>query len=91
MRELVPGDVVDVEHADGTVSRWRIESVVRHPKTDIPIEDIFTFEGDERLALITCGGEFNRSAGAYLDNYVVTAVPLRTAIAGAGQTLPAVP
>ena len=91
LRELVPGDVIDVEHADGTVSRWRVESVVRHPKTDIPIEDIFTFEGEERLALITCGGEFDRSAGAYLDNYVVTAVPLRTAIGGPAQALPTAP
>lgn len=91
LRELVPGDVIDVEHADGTVSRWRVESVVRHPKTDLPIRDIFTFEGDERLALITCGGEFDRSAGSYLDNYVVTAVPLRTAVTGSGQTLPVAP
>lgn len=91
LRELTRGDVIEVAHADGTVTRWRVESVVRHPKTDIPIDDIFTFDGDERLALITCGGEFDRSAGAYLDNYVVTAVPAGPAVGGAGQTLPTAP
>ena len=91
LRDLVPGDVVIVEHSDGTATRWEVESVVRHPKTDLPIDDIFTFEGDERLALITCGGEFDRSAGAYLDNYVVTAVPLRTLADGPAQALTAAP
>jgi hypothetical protein len=75
LRDLQTGDMVEVEHSDGTTSTWRIESVIRYPKTDIPIEDIFTFEGPSRLALITCGGEFDRSSGSYLDNYVVTAVP----------------
>jgi hypothetical protein len=75
LRDLVPGDIVEVLHADDTVSVWRIEEVVRYPKTDIPIADIFTFDGPSRLALITCGGEFDRSSGSYLDNYVVTAVP----------------
>lgn len=91
LRELIPGDVVEVEHADGTATRWRVESVVRHPKTDLPIDEIFTFGGDERLALITCGGEFDRSVGAYLDNYVVTAVPLDPIVAGPAQLLPAAP
>jgi hypothetical protein len=44
-------------------------------EVNIPIADIFTFEGPSRLALITCGGEFDRSIGSYLENYVVTAVP----------------
>jgi len=75
LRDLKPGDLIEVVHDDGSVSAWRIEEVVRYPKEDIPIEDIFTFEGPSRLALITCGGEFDRSIGSYLENYVVTAVP----------------
>jgi len=87
LRELVPGDVVEIDHSDGTSTRWLVESVVRYPKTDIPIEEIFTFEGEERLALITCGGEFDRPTRSYLDNYVVTAVPLRTSVGGNGPSL----
>jgi hypothetical protein len=89
LRELSPGDIVEVIHEDGTISAWRIESVVRYPKDDIPIEDIFTFEGPPRIALITCGGEFDRSIGSYLDNYVVTAVPIER-ISGA-RPLPGSP
>ena len=91
LRELRPGDVVEVLHEDGTASRWRVDDVVRYPKIDIPIEDIFTFDGDERLALITCGGEFDRSLGAYLDNYVVTASPLVANLGAGGQLPPASP
>jgi hypothetical protein len=76
LRELAPGDVFEVGHADGTVSVWRIESVTRLPKTEVPIGEIFTFEGPQRVALITCGGEFDRSSGSYLDNYVVIALPV---------------
>jgi hypothetical protein len=75
LRELSAGDIVEVVHEDGTLSTWLVESVVRYPKDDIPIEEIFAFEGPSRLALITCGGEFDRSIGSYLENYVVTAVP----------------
>ncbi len=91
LRELSPGDLIEVVHADGSTTRWRVDDVVRYPKTDIPIADIFTFDGDERIALITCGGEFDRSLGAYLDNYVVTASPLPPLIDGAGPTLPRSP
>lgn len=88
LRDLRPGDVVDVEHADGTTTRWEVESVVRHPKDEIPIAEIFTFSGPERLALITCGGPFDRSANAYPDNYVVTAVPASASPSGPVGGLP---
>ena len=88
LRDLRPGDVVDVEHADGTTTRWEVESVVRYPKDEIPIAEIFTFAGPERLALITCGGRFDRSANAYPDNYVVTAVPVAGGSSGPVGGLP---
>jgi sortase (surface protein transpeptidase) len=91
LRDLTPGDLVEVVHVDGTVSQWQIEEVIRYPKTDVPIADIFTFDGPSRLALITCGGEFDRSSGSYLDNYVVTAVPVPS-IAGAPRVpIPTLP
>lgn len=88
LRDLRPGDVVDVEHADGTTTRWEVESVVRYPKDEIPIAEIFTFVGPERLALITCGGRFDRSANAYHDNYVVAAVPVAGGSSGPVGGLP---
>jgi len=37
--------------------------------------DIFAQDGPARLVLISCGGPFDRTAGSYLDNIVVFAVP----------------
>jgi sortase (surface protein transpeptidase) len=91
LRDVVPGDVVEIVHEDGTVSAWRIEEVVRYSKEDIPIADIFTFDGPARLALITCGGEFDRSIGSYLDNYVVTAVPVMSISRPSGLAAAPVP
>jgi hypothetical protein len=44
------------------------------PKAELPLADVFSREGHERLLLITCGGDFDRQQG-YADNIVVTAVP----------------
>jgi hypothetical protein len=96
LRELTAGDVIEVVHGDGTATRWRIDDVIRYPKADIPIDDSSTFDGVERLVPITCGGEFDRSLGAYLDDYIVMASPLPAATGGVmggdgsvpGRTLP---
>ncbi len=74
LRTLEPGHEVSVDHADGTRSLWQVTEVQRYPKDDVPLGDIFVWAGEPRLALITCGGEFDRSIGSYLDNYVVYAV-----------------
>lgn len=76
LRDLVPADRVEVVHEDGSVSLWEVTEVIRYPKAEVPIEDIFVWSGPKRLALITCGGEFDRSIGSYLDNYVVLARPV---------------
>jgi sortase (surface protein transpeptidase) len=84
LRSLVAEDLVEVVHSDGTVTTWVVESVVLSPKEDIDLAEIFTFAGARRLALVTCGGRFDRSAGAYLENYVVMARPL--VVEGVGAT-----
>jgi hypothetical protein len=44
-------------------------------KGDLPLERYFARDGAPRLTLITCTGPFDRPAGGYRDNLVVTAVP----------------
>jgi len=73
LRTLAPGNSVVVVHADGLETVWRVDEVVRYPKSEVPIGEIFVWDGDPRLALITCGGDFDRAARSYLDNYVVLA------------------
>jgi sortase (surface protein transpeptidase) len=75
LRDVPVGASVTVTTADGTVRGYRVERVERTPKTEVPLDLLFDRGGPERLVLVTCGGEFNRSTGHYLDNVIVTALP----------------
>ena len=72
--ELAPGDVVLVDRADGTTAVFTVTGLGRYPKTDFPTEAVYGPTPRAELRLVTCGGEFDRSARSYLDNVVVTAV-----------------
>ena len=75
-------DRVEVTHADGSVSRWRVVSVQRFPKPDVPIEELFAWDGAPGLALVTCGGEFDRTTRSYTENFIVRAEPEGWVVAG---------
>ena len=74
LRELAPGHEVLVDRADGTTARFAVTGVGRYPKSDFPTEAVYGPTPRAELRLVTCGGEFDRSARSYLDNVVVTAV-----------------
>lgn len=69
------GDRVEVE-ADGSTRTYEIVSIEQYGKFDLPIDDLFREDGDERLVMITCGGSFNPQLRSYDDNVVAIAVPL---------------
>lgn len=74
LHESQVGDEVLVRTESGQDLRYTVVDVRSLPKAELPLADVFSREGDERLLLITCGGEFDRQQG-YADNIVVTAVP----------------
>lgn len=76
LRQLAVGDTIEVDHADGMTTVWQVTDVIRYPKATLPYHEVFTWGGPPRLALITCGGEFDRTARSYNDNIVAYAVPL---------------
>lgn len=76
LRRLAVGDTIEVDHADGATTIWQVTDVIRYPKATLPYHEVFTWGGPPRLALITCGGEFDRTARSYDDNIVAYAVPL---------------
>lgn len=76
LRDLRTGETIELDLADGSTQGWRITEVIQYPKDVIPLEEIFTWSGASRLAIITCGGEFDRTARSYTDNIVVYAEPL---------------
>ena len=73
LRELVPGDEVLVDRADGTTARFTVTRVERHPKDAFPTQAVYGPTADAQLRLVTCGGDFDRSARSYEDNVVVFA------------------
>jgi hypothetical protein len=75
LRDLDVDDVVVTTAEDGQPQRWRVVTRTRFAKDQLPIDELFTREGDPRLVLITCGGSFDATARSYSDNIVVSAVP----------------
>jgi sortase (surface protein transpeptidase) len=74
LRELRPGDVVEVRRSDGTTARFTVTGVERHPKADFPTQRVHGPTPDRALRLITCGGSFDYAKRSYRDNVVVYAV-----------------
>ena len=73
VRDLVAGDEVLVDRADGTTVRFAVTGVGRYPKEDFPTEAVYGPTPRAELRLVTCGGDFDRSRRSYEDNVVVFA------------------
>jgi hypothetical protein len=69
------GDVVAVTDAGGGVHEYVVASRTSIPKPGLSPE-LFRVDGPAQLALITCGGAFDRRTGNYADNVVVLADPV---------------
>lgn len=73
LREAQAGMEVTVTDAAGVVHTYRVVSVEKIAKSEVPLDRVFTAVGDPHLVLITCGGQFVESIRNYTDNYIVTA------------------
>ncbi|MCZ2830805.1 class F sortase [Modestobacter sp. VKM Ac-2986] len=73
LRELLPGDEVVVERADGTVATFRVDRVEEHDKDAFPSDEVYGDLPTAGLRLITCGGSFDSETGDYDDNVIVFA------------------
>ncbi|MGD9959392.1 class F sortase [Nocardioides sp.] len=74
LRELEPGDGVEVSLANGRTVRYVVSSLRRFDREALPAS-LFSRSGPPTLRIITCGGPYDRAAGGYQQNLVVTAVP----------------
>jgi len=73
LRDLAPGDVVEVTVADGSIARYAVTGSEQFPKDQFPTAAVFGATTEDVLRLVTCTGEFDRGARSYIDNLVVTA------------------
>jgi len=69
------GALVTVGYDDGSVREFEIIERSQYRKDELPFDRIFAKDGDPVVALITCGGTFNRTLRSYDDNVVAYAVP----------------
>lgn len=72
---LKPGQEIRVARADGTVAEFTVEDVRVLDRDGFDASQAYgpRHEGRAELRLITCGGTYDRTSGAYSANVVVSA------------------
>lgn len=73
LREVLPGDIIEVARADGSVASFKVDSLQQFDQSNFPTETVYGNIDHAGLRLITCGGTFNRATGHYTENTVVFA------------------
>lgn len=77
LRELQPGETVQIRDLEGQSLAFVVESRQEHGPV-LPAHDVFVTGGAHRLVLLTSAGEFDPVHRSYADNVVVVARPLAT-------------
>ena len=72
LRSVPVGAEVIVD-GDGASRRFTVTAREQLAKDAVQLDRYFTAEGPARITLITCGGAFDRGAGHYQDNIIITA------------------
>ncbi|MGG5260367.1 class F sortase [Phycicoccus avicenniae] len=73
LRELVPGDEVQVVRRDGVVVTFTVRGSLSFAKDAFPTDRVYGPAPGPVLRLITCSGEIDPVSGHYVDNTVVFA------------------
>jgi hypothetical protein len=73
LRQLHPGDRVEVVLAGGSRVRFTVDRVEQDPKRRFPTDDVYYPTLTPKLRLVTCGGSFDADIGHYRDNVIAFA------------------
>jgi sortase (surface protein transpeptidase) len=73
LKDLAPGDEVDVDRSDGKKVKFVVDRVTQVPKDTFPRDAVYGNSDKPELRLITCGGVFDHAEHSYKDNIVVYA------------------
>jgi sortase (surface protein transpeptidase) len=73
LRELRRGDAVTIGRADGSRVRFIVQRTEQYPKDRFPTDDVYYPTLTPTLRLVTCGGDFDATAGHYRSNVIVFA------------------
>ncbi|MCA1674359.1 MAG: class F sortase [Actinobacteria bacterium] len=73
LHKMTPRNEITVRRRDGSTALFGVDNVAQYPKNEFPTEAVYGNIDHAGLRLITCGGDFDKSAHSYLDNIVVYA------------------
>ncbi len=73
LHTLRAGARISVTEQNGTVLSFLVDQLESFPKDDFPTEIVYGPTPNPQLRLISCTGEFDRTAHNYLSNLVVSA------------------
>jgi sortase (surface protein transpeptidase) len=73
LRELRPGDLVEVERSDGSTVRFVVRRTAQYLKKQFPTDEVYFPTLAPELRLITCGGSFDYTLHHYRSNIIVFA------------------
>lgn len=73
LKELTPGDEIDIDRSDGKKLKFVVNHRDQVPKDDFPQDAVYGNSDKPQLRLITCGGVFDHAEHSYKDNIVVYA------------------
>lgn len=71
--ELEKGDRFRVKRADRRIATFVVDSVETFEKDSFPDERVYADTPQAQVRLITCAGDYDRSAKDYTENLVVFA------------------
>lgn len=74
--DMKKGTKIKVRGLNGVVTTWKVSSLQTILKTSLP-PTLFQTSGPPRLALVTCGGDFDYQIHHYRDNVIAWADPVR--------------
>jgi sortase (surface protein transpeptidase) len=73
LRELRRGDTITITRADTSSVRFLVQRIEQYPKDRFPTDQVYYPTLTPALRLVTCGGEFDATAGRYRSNLIVFA------------------
>jgi sortase (surface protein transpeptidase) len=73
LHHLSRGDTVTITRADGSSVRFAVQRIEQYPKDRFPTDEVYYPTLTPTLRLVTCGGEFDATAGHYRSNLIVFA------------------
>lgn len=73
LKQLRPGDKVQVRRSDGSIAVFVVYSTRQYAKQSFPADIAYAPSQRSEIRLITCTGTFDQARRSYLDNFVVYA------------------